>query len=182
MQHLQEVLNRPGPEDPANLQPVDADLLVETNPPAEEDIRRAIKSLKNRKAPGIDNIHTEMLKADINTTSRVLTDLFRSVWEQDTIPEDWCKGLIVKLPKKGDLQNCDNWRGITLLSIPSKVFCKVLLGRIDEAIDSRLREEQAGFRRGRGWVDQIFALGNTIELVLNGTPPAHKIHRLQEGL
>jgi hypothetical protein len=54
-------------------------------------------------------------------------------------------GLIVKLSKKGDLQICDNWRGITLLSVPSKVFTKILLKRIDEKIDEKLREEQAGF-------------------------------------
>ena len=56
-----------------------------------------------------------------------------------------------------------NWRGITLLSVPSKVFCKILLGRIDEVIDNKLREEQAGFRRGRGCIDQNFAIRNIIE-------------------
>jgi hypothetical protein len=38
---------------------------------------------------------------------------------------------------------------ITLLSVPSKVFTKILLKRIDEKIDEKLREEQAGFRKGR---------------------------------
>ena len=72
------------------------------------------------------------------------------------MPKDWTQGLIVKLPKKGDLQMCDNWRGITLLSIPSKVFCKIILKRIEAAVDAMLREEQSGFRRGRGCIDQIF--------------------------
>ena len=58
--------------------------------------------------------------------------------------------MIVRIPKKGDLSLCDNWRGITLISSPSIVFCKVLLNRIDEVIDDKLRDEQAGFRRGRG--------------------------------
>ena len=64
---------------------------------------------------------------------------------------------------KADLGNCDNWRGITLLSVPSKIFCRILLKRIDKAIDFTLREEQAGFRRGRGCVDQIFTLRNILE-------------------
>ena len=68
-------------------------------------------------------------------------------------------------------QNCDNWRGITLLSTPSKVFCRILLGRIDKALDSKLREAQAGFRRGRGCVDQIFALRNIIEQCLEWKTP-----------
>jgi hypothetical protein len=76
--------------------------------------------------------------------------LFNNIWNNEIIPNDWTKGLIVKLPKnlkKGDLQICDNWRGITLLSVPSKVFTKILLKRIDEKIDEKLREEQAGFIR-----------------------------------
>ena len=63
-----------------------------------------------------------MLKADPITATSVLVDLFRTIWESDTIPSNWAKGLIVKLPNKGNLQICDNWHGITLLSIPGKVF------------------------------------------------------------
>ena len=53
-----------------------------------------------------------------------------------------------------------------LLSIPSKIFCKILLSRIERAIDAVLRDEQAGFRKGRGCTDQIFALRNIIEQCL----------------
>jgi hypothetical protein len=69
------------------------------------------------------------------------------------------KGLIVKLSKKGDLQICDNWRGITLLSVPSKVISKILLKRINE----KLREKQAGFRKGSGCIDQMFAIRSIID-------------------
>ena len=44
-----------------------------------------------------------------------------------------------------------------------EIFCRIPLKRIDKAIDSTLREEQAGFRRGRGCVDQIFTLRNILE-------------------
>lgn len=40
-----------------------------------------------------------MLKADLITSTKVLTDLFRSIWEEETIPSDWDKGLIVVAPK-----------------------------------------------------------------------------------
>jgi len=36
---------------------------------------------------------------------------------------DWRNGVIIPLPKKGDMADCNNWRGITLLSVPGKVFC-----------------------------------------------------------
>ena len=104
---------------------------------------------------------------------RCRTDLFQKIWTQDAIPEDWRKGLIFKLPKKGNTTNCDNWRGRTLLSIPSIIFCRILLKRIDTAIDEKLRQEQAGFRKGRGCIDQIFALRNIIEQCLEWNVPLH---------
>ena len=129
--------------------------------------------MKSGKAPGVDSIHGEMLKADLSTATRVLTNLFDTIWDKETIPSDWGKGLIIKIPKKGNLQVCDNWRGITLLSIPSKVFCRILLGRIETAIDKKLRQEQAGFRKRRGCTDQIFALRNIIEQTLEWNCPLY---------
>ena len=63
----------------------------------------------------------------------------------------------MKLPKKGDLQHCDNCRRIPLISVPNKIFCRVLLNRIEGAIDVKLWQEQARFLRGKGCADQIFS-------------------------
>ena len=71
--------------------------------------------------------------------------------------------MIVKIPKKGDLTDCNNWRGITLLSVPSKILAKTIMQRISNAVDMKLRKEQAGFRKHRGCIDQIFALRTIIE-------------------
>ena len=171
VEHFKEVLNCPDPPDKATITPSDDDISIDTSPPTLDEIVKAIKTLKNRKAAGIDAIPAELLKSDINTSAKVLYKLFKKIWENEVIPSDWNKGLIVKLPKKGDLQCCDNWRGITLLSVPSKVFCKIILGRIDTAVDLKLREEQAGFRKGRGCIDQIFALRNIIEQCIEWNTP-----------
>ena len=101
---------------------------INTGPQSPTEVRTTIKALKNNKAPGFDNITAEMLKADLDLSTKVLTDLFQKIWRQEAIPDDWQKGIIIKLPKKGDLSYCDNWRGITWLSVPSKVLCRVLQG------------------------------------------------------
>ena len=72
-------------------------------------------------------------------------------------------GVIIKLPKKGDLMMCSNNHGITLLSIAGKVFCTLVLLRIRDAADKRLRENQGGFRKGRSCTDQCFALRQLVE-------------------
>ncbi len=61
------------------------------------------------------------------------------------------------------MKDCNNWRGITLLSVPGKIFTKILMNRIKDEIDQKLRKEQAGFRAGRSCTDQIFILRNIIE-------------------
>ena len=92
-----------------------------------------------------------------------LAELFNMIWQDLEVPQDWKKGVIIKLPKKGSLKDCNNWRGITLLSTPSKVFSRVLLNRLQDAVDCTLRDEQAGFRRRRSCTEQIFTLRNIIE-------------------
>ncbi len=170
--HFEEVLNRPEPETTASPEP-GRELEINTEAPTDGKVRNAIQGLKLNKSPGGDQISAELLLADLATAVKVLTDLLGKIWRKEKLPDDWVKGIIIKLPKKGDLAICDNWRGIMLLSIPSKVLSKVLLARIDEAIDKKLREEQAGFRKGRGCIDQIFTLRNIIESCAEWNIPLH---------
>ena len=110
--HFERVLNRDDPETEAITIPSPDLLDIDTNPPNAEEVKRAIKALKDGKAPGIDEIYPEMLKADVQITVTLLTDILRDIWESEEAPLSWKTGLIVKLPKKGDLTNCNNWRGI----------------------------------------------------------------------
>ena len=84
------------------------------------------------------------------------------MWEEEEVPADWTKGVI-RITKKGALSDCNNWRGITLLSVPSKILAKIVIKRISDAVDAGTRKEQAGFRKERGCTDQIFKLPNIIE-------------------
>ena len=51
--------------------------------------------MKKGKAPGIDSITIELLRAGDDVTSEVLYELFTKIWEKEEVPEDWSKGLIV---------------------------------------------------------------------------------------
>ena len=104
--------------------------------------------MKSGKAPGADGVSAEMLIAGGDVITETLTQIFKEIWEDKEIPFDWKTGLIFKLPKKGNQSLCTNWRGITLLSITSKVFSRVILNRISTALDPILRKEPAEFRKG----------------------------------
>ncbi|VDP66125.1 unnamed protein product [Schistosoma mattheei] len=102
----------------------------------------AIRQVKSGKAAGPDNIPAEALKADVAATARILHILFNKIWDDEQVPKYWKEGIVVKIPKKGDLSKCDNYRGITLLSIPGNVFNRILLTRMKDSVDTRLRGQQ----------------------------------------
>ena len=73
--------------------------------------------------------------------------LFEVVWHEELVPPKWSEGLIVNLFKKGDKEDPGNYRGITLLSVAGKAFCKIVNDRLVRHLVSGgvLHEGQAGF-------------------------------------
>ena len=65
-------------------------------------------------------------------------------------------GEYLRLPKKGNLQQCQNYRKISLISHPSKAMLKIILNRLKPQAEKIIAEEQAGFRAGRSTTEQIF--------------------------
>ncbi|CAH8465462.1 unnamed protein product [Schistosoma haematobium] len=163
VEHFKELLNRPAPLNPPNIEAAPTDLPINVGPPTIEEISMAIRQIKRGKAAGPDNIQAEALKADVAVTARILHILFNKIWDEEQVPTDWKEGLLIKIPKKGDLSKCDNYKGITLLSIPGKVFNRVLLNRMKDCVDAQLRDQQAGFRKDRSCTDQIATLRIIVE-------------------
>ena len=59
------------------------------------------------------------------------------------------------IPKKGNANECSNYRTIALISHASKVMLKILQARLQQYVNCELPDVQAGFRKGRGTRDQI---------------------------
>ena len=63
----------------------------------------------------------------------------------------------------GDRKQCTNYRGISLFSLPGKVFAKRLERKCREILESKLEDGQCGFRLGCSTADQIFTLKQIFE-------------------
>ena len=75
------------------------------------------------------------------------------------VPNNWMGANIVPIYKgKGDRSECGNYRVISLLSIPGKVHRRILMEKVYSLTEGLIREEQCGFRSGRGCVDQEFVM------------------------
>nr|KAG5698764.1 hypothetical protein BaRGS_032183 [Batillaria attramentaria] len=116
-----------------DIPPAETELPINCDKPSKAEIRKAIMTLRNGKAAGPDEIPAEAIKADTETAVNMLHSLFSKIWEKEEVPAQSKEGIVIKLPKKGDLRDCSNYRGIMLLSVPGKVLNRILLERMREA-------------------------------------------------
>ena len=88
----------------------------------------------------------------------ISTNLIQVIRKTGEWPTPWTQSLVITLPKKGNLQLCQNYRTISLISHPSKVMLKIIFNRLRPQAEKIIAEEQAGFRAGRSTTEQIFNL------------------------
>ncbi|MCP4473446.1 MAG: reverse transcriptase family protein [Gammaproteobacteria bacterium] len=178
-EHFSELFNPPPQiadiSDLDNVMPqLSFDYLSNTDEaPTRDEVVDALKKLKNYKSPGIDGITNEQLKYGESGLADELVRLFAKVWETEEIPEDWSKGVVVVVGKKGDNSYCSNNRGITLRSTTSKVLQIILLKRLQSGLEQLLRENQCGFRQNRSCIDQIYSLRCIIHQCLEYNIPLY---------
>ena len=120
-----------------------------------EEVEAAVKSLKKGKSAGADNVPAELVQAGGETMISALLTVCNKIWQTGEWPRPWTQSLIITLPKKGNLQLCQKYRTISLISHPSQVMLKILLNRLKPQAEKIIAEEQAGFRPGRSTTEQI---------------------------
>jgi hypothetical protein len=141
-----------------------------------EDVWKALKGMKTHQAPGGDGIPTDFYRAALKEKERLeewvaeqqqlepgeegepppdlhmsdaLVDLLNCAWATGTVVDDWIESIVISLPKKGDLTDPGNYRGISLMSTCLKIVCVILSDRINTSAEraKRFSPSQAGFRR-----------------------------------
>ena len=130
----------------------------EHHPIVRKEVEAAVKALKIGKSAGMDNIPAELVQAGGEAMINILTAICNKIWKTGEWPTTWTQSLVITLPKKGNLQLCQNYRTLSLISHPSKVMLKIILNRLQAQAEEIIAEEQAGFRAGRSTTEQIFNL------------------------
>ena len=160
-EHFEQLLNRPSSVDPSAIEDIATrPLRLELDElPTQEEVVKAISELQCGKSAGPDGIPPEVFKAGGTSLIEKFTEFLGVCWDDGSLPQDMKDANIVHLYKgKGDKSSCDNYRGISLLSIAGKILAKVILNRLNTyLLDDILPESQCGFRKNRGTVDMIFA-------------------------
>ena len=125
-----------------------------------DELEKDIKKTKNNKAAGLDGIPPELWKT--GRFNDYLLNFCNDVYQQNKISV-WTKGCILPFPKKSDLSLPDNYRGITLTCIASKIYNSLLRDRILPELEKVLRQNQNGFRPNRSTQGQILTIRRLLE-------------------
>ncbi|KAI5714830.1 hypothetical protein M8J77_006182 [Diaphorina citri] len=171
--YFKELLNTEGTAESNNESEIIIENEEEAEEPTLEEIRAAVKILKNGKAAGKDGIPTEVLKKGGEKLSEKIWLLMRTIWKEESIPSDWKESIICPILKKGDPLQCKNYRGISLLCTTYKILSIILLKRITPYVEAKMGPQQAGFRGNRSTVDQIHIFRQILSKCREFNVPVH---------
>ena len=107
------------------------------------------------KASGGNEIPVELFQILRDDTVKAMHSICQQIWRNQQWPQDWKRSVFIPIPKKGNAKECSNYHTITLISHTSKVMLKILQARLQQYVNCKLPDVQAGFRKGRGTRDQI---------------------------
>jgi hypothetical protein len=128
------------------------------------EVISAISHMKSRKASGIDEITPEMLKALDEAGLELIHEMLNKAWVEKVIPEEWSTAIIAPLYKnKGEKTKCQNYRGISLLSVVGKLYAIILERKLRAILGNKISKRQFGFQPRKGTRDCIFVLRQLIE-------------------
>ena len=117
-------------------------------------VKWALRSITANKATGVDGIPVELFQILKDDAMKVLYIICQQVWKTRQWPQDWKRSVFIPIPKKGNAQEC-YYHTIELISHTSKVMLKILQARLQQYVNCKLPDVQAGFRKGRRTRDQI---------------------------
>ena len=161
VEHYSDLYSRENTVAPSALDAIECMPVMEEldAEPTVDELSKAIDSLATGKAPGSDSIPPDLIKHCKITLLQPLHEVLRQCWREGAVPQDMRDSRIVTLYKnKGERSDCNNYRGISLLSIVGKVYARVLLVRLQKLAERIYPESQCGFRAERSTVDMIFSL------------------------
>ena len=113
---------------------------TDNHPILRDEVTAAVKSLKKDKAAGADNIPAELIIAGGEAVTDMLHKICNKIWQTGEWPLCWTQSLVITLPKKGNLQQCQNYRTISPISDASKVMLKIILNRLRPQAENIIAE------------------------------------------
>ena len=111
------------------------------------EVKRALESITMNKGSGGDGIPVELFQILKEDAVKVLHSICQQIWNTQQWPQDWKRSVLIPIPKKGNAKECSNYCTIALISHASTVMLKILQARLQQYMNHKLPDVQAGFRK-----------------------------------
>ena len=120
-------------------------------------VKKKLMNLKKDKSPGPDGIHPMLLHSTADMIAKPLADIFSASFEQGVIPADWRKANVSPIHKKGRKDNPNNYRPVSLTSVPCKIMESIVRDAVVEHIEKNtlISDHQHGFVQGRSCLTNL---------------------------
>ena len=161
---------------PSTPPTLDADITV-------AEVLYAAHALRSLAAPGVDGLDALLLKACLPKTADIdqrnrrngapdpldnpvvlsLHRLMASFWRSEHVPAQLTQGRITPILKPaGDANTASSFRPISVQPLLGKLYTHIILARLNAPLDAKLSPAQAGFRPGRGCIEQTITLHDSL--------------------
>ena len=119
------------------------------------EVSKAISLLNRGKAPGPDGLPAEVFQSFSHELSDILASAFNDGIKNNAMHDGFYQGNISLIFKKGDGNDLNNWRQITLSNIEYKIFAKVIMIRLNAVLNKVIEKEQTCAIKGRVMWDNL---------------------------
>ena len=145
------------------------------HPILRKEVEAAVQSLKKGMSAGVDDIPAELVQVGGDNVINALTTICNNICQTGERPTPWTQSLVNTLPKKGNLQQCQNYRTVSLISHSSKVMLKIIQNRLKPQARKIIAEEKTGLRAGSSTTEQIFNLQTLCEKYLQHQQDLYRV-------
>ena len=136
---------------------------------SQNEIKKAIRNLKNSNSSGDDEITSNFVKLSAPVLIPALHMIFNLSLTSGVYPHKLKIAKVVPIHKKGDSTSMNNYRPISILSTINKIFEKILHARLTKYIDefNILYKYQFGFRKNHSTELALIEIVDQIRMSLN---------------
>ena len=113
------------------------------------EVKWALESIIMNKVSGGDGIPVKLHQILKDDAVKVLHSICQQIWKTQQWPQDWKRSVFIPILKKGNAKECSNYHTIALISHSSKVMLKILQARLQQYMNRKIPDVQAGFRKGK---------------------------------
>ena len=147
---------------------------VVTTPWTMSALDEAIANLKNNKARDHAGYANEIFKAEVigSDLKKSLLIMCNKIKEQKMIPKFMKYANITTVPKKGNLSNLENERGIFRVDVIRSILMRLVYNEKYPEVDRNMSDSQMGGRKGKGCRNNIFIINGIIhDVIKNAKKP-----------